>query len=70
MLANFFILVSCLAYPSTLKTEAIGYSETSIDFQHNRRLTSQEKELFIHKFVGSLVSGGLDSVAFEIHKVF
>jgi hypothetical protein len=70
ILATFFMLVSCLAYPSTLKMEAIRYSETSADFQHNRRLTSQDKELLIHKFVGPLVSGELDSVAFEIHKVF
>jgi hypothetical protein len=30
-----FMLVSCLAYTSTLKMEAIDSSEASADFQHN-----------------------------------
>jgi hypothetical protein len=33
LLATCFSLVSCLAYPSTLKMEAICCSETSVDFQ-------------------------------------
>jgi hypothetical protein len=32
-----FILVSCSAYSSTLMMEAIRFSETSVDFQRNRR---------------------------------
>jgi hypothetical protein len=47
MLAN-FMLVSCLAYTSTLNMEAIRSFETSADFQHNIRVTSQETELFIY----------------------
>jgi hypothetical protein len=31
-LAASFMLVSCLAYSSTLKVEAISYYETSVDF--------------------------------------
>jgi hypothetical protein len=32
-----YMLVSCLAYSSTLKIEATCYSETSVDFQRIAR---------------------------------
>jgi hypothetical protein len=41
-----FTLVSCLAYPSTLKIEAILSSEKSVDFQQTtRRYISEDRTL-------------------------
>jgi hypothetical protein len=37
LLASAFTLVSCSAYSSTLKIEATGSSETSVDFQRATR---------------------------------
>jgi hypothetical protein len=37
LLANSFILVSCLVYSSTLKMEAIFSSKTEVDFQRSTR---------------------------------
>jgi hypothetical protein len=43
-----FTLVSWSIYPSTLKVEAIYYSETSVDFQRaTRRCISQKTELWV-----------------------
>jgi hypothetical protein len=44
-----FIRVSCLAYCSTLKMEAVCFSETSVDFQltARRRYIPEKKNLFI-----------------------
>jgi hypothetical protein len=47
ILANCFMLVSCLAYSSTLKMEVTFSSETSVDFQRLLGIISQEIELFI-----------------------
>jgi hypothetical protein len=42
------MLVSCSAYTSTLKMEAICSSETSDDFQRTkRRYTSEDKTVYI-----------------------
>jgi hypothetical protein len=42
-----FKLVSCLLYSSTLKREAICYSETSVNFNGVHGVISQKTELFI-----------------------
>jgi hypothetical protein len=42
-----FMLVSCLAYSSTLKMEATCFSETSVDFQGLHGVIFQKIELFI-----------------------
>jgi hypothetical protein len=36
LLTEYFTLVSCLAYSSTLKIKAAYSSETSVDFQRNK----------------------------------
>jgi hypothetical protein len=41
-----FTLVSCLAYSSTLKMEAICFSETSVDFQRNTQRYIPEDSTF------------------------
>jgi hypothetical protein len=42
-----FILVSCLAYSSTLKTEATWSSKLAVDFQRTTYVVSQMIEPFI-----------------------
>jgi hypothetical protein len=44
--SNFFMLVSCLAYSSTLKMEATHSTKTSVDFQQTMLHYIQEIELF------------------------
>jgi hypothetical protein len=44
-----FMLVSCLAYSSTLKMEAICSSDTSVDFQQfTRRYIPEDSTLYTH----------------------
>jgi hypothetical protein len=42
----YFMLVSCLAYSSTLKTEAICSTGTYVDFYRTAGIISQEIEFF------------------------
>jgi hypothetical protein len=45
-----FTLVSCSAYSSTLKMEAVYYSETSVDFQRTtRRYIPEDGTLHNHR---------------------
>jgi hypothetical protein len=50
LLATCFMLVSCLAYSSTLKMEARCFSETSVDFQRTtRRYIPEDRTLHNHR---------------------
>jgi hypothetical protein len=46
LFATCFMLVSCLAYSSTLKMEATYFSETSVDFQRTDGVKFQKLCLF------------------------
>jgi hypothetical protein len=54
MLAAFFILVSCLAYSSTLKMEATSFSETLALFQSNKRRYIPEDRTFHNRLYENL----------------
>jgi hypothetical protein len=49
LLANFFMLISCLAYSSTLKLEAIFSSEMSVDLSTATQLYFLEDANFLMK---------------------
>jgi hypothetical protein len=55
MLANCFVLVSCLPYSLTLKMEATCSSETSVDFQRTTRRHIQEARTLLYMLFGRLV---------------
>jgi hypothetical protein len=67
LLATCFTTV-CLAYSSTLKTEATCSSETSVDFQRTTRVISQKIELFITTAVRT--SNPTDEACFSRDDVF
>jgi hypothetical protein len=50
LLANCFMLLSCLAYSSTLKMKAQCTSETLVDFQHTTRRYIPEDGTFREPF--------------------
>jgi hypothetical protein len=49
LFADCFVLISCLAYASTLKMEAICFSETSVYFYWTIRRYSPEGRIFQEK---------------------
>jgi hypothetical protein len=50
LLAVCFMLVSCLAYSSTLKMEVTRFPETSVDFQRTTRpYILKDKTLYNHR---------------------
>jgi hypothetical protein len=57
MRVAFFLLVSCLAYSSTLKMEAVSTSETSVDFYRiERRYTPEGSNLHGKKILYRFLS--------------
>jgi hypothetical protein len=59
-LATCFKLVSFLAYSSTLKMEAKGSSEMSVDFQRTtRRYTPEDRTLHEEHIVTGRLEGGI-----------
>jgi hypothetical protein len=48
---TYFMLVSCLAYSSTLKMEATYSSEISVAFSRVHGVISQKIELFMEKII-------------------